>query len=126
MGLDQYAVAIDENGERQDMTYWRKHNRLQGWMENLWRSKGNEGEFNCVDVELTEVDLTNLSEAVEGNGLPETGGFFFGADSYEWYDQEYEDSNGMRTTYRAKDIQFINDAREALKDGMKVVYGCWW
>jgi len=126
MGLDQYAVAIDENGERQDMTYWRKHNRLQGWMENLWLSKGNDGEFNCVDLELSEDDLDDLAKAIKGKDLPETGGFFFGADSYEWYDQEYEDSKGETMTYRAKDEQFISDAHDAIADGKKVIYSCWW
>ena len=76
MGLDQYAVAIDENGERQDMTYWRKHNRLQGWMEDLWRRQGNEGDLNSVDVELSEDDLDDLAKAIKDKDLPETGGFF--------------------------------------------------
>ena len=39
MGLDQYAYRIKE-GQGFEIAYWRKHNRLQGWMENLWVEKG--------------------------------------------------------------------------------------
>ena len=43
MGLDQWAYCrpprkrncdADEHPEE-----WRKHNRLQGWMEQLWKKK---------------------------------------------------------------------------------------
>ena len=90
MGLDQYAYArkgapetetrefeyLDEQGIKQTQTevhviykdeielaYWRKHPNLQGWMEQLYRSKGgDERDFNCVDVVLTAADLdSNLS-----------------------------------------------------------------
>jgi hypothetical protein len=40
MGLDQFAYCIDNNGEKEELAYWRKHPNLQGWMENLWQSKG--------------------------------------------------------------------------------------
>ena len=46
MGLDQYA-RIREPGE--EVMYWRKHNRLQGWMTDLWMKRtGNEdtSQFN--------------------------------------------------------------------------------
>ena len=33
MGLDQYAFSENKDGERTEIAYWRKHNRLQGWME---------------------------------------------------------------------------------------------
>ena len=40
MGLDQYANRVNEAGDRVEVAYWRKHNRLQGWMEDLYISKG--------------------------------------------------------------------------------------
>ena len=42
MGLDQYAYASTEikSEDREELSYWRKHNRLQGWMEALWEDKG--------------------------------------------------------------------------------------
>ena len=62
MGLDQYAYAktSEDSEEQEELAYWRKHNRLHGWMEDLYRDKGNAVEheafgnsFNCVEVELT-------------------------------------------------------------------------
>ena len=118
MGLDQNAWKVSQDGEREELAYWRKHNRLQGWMENLYQSKGGREEFNCVDVYLDENDLDNLEQAILDRELPETGGFFFGNDSYEDYEGEYG--------YKGDDIEFIQKAREALKGGWRIVYSCWW
>ena len=85
MGLDQYAFTVDvdsKDDEKTELYYWRKHNRLQGWMKALWITKGNSGEFNCVDVEIDAGDLDALEEAVRGRTLPPASGFFFGMDSY--------------------------------------------
>ena len=123
MGLDQYAMArkgeskTDEEGyeyyeDSMELAYWRKHPNLQGWMENLWRVKGNEGEFNCVDLELTLNDLDNLEKALDNEALPETVGFFFGADA----DDHYAEA----------DREFIVQARAAIKQGYKVIYSSWW
>ena len=123
MGLDQYANArrgepqTDAEGytyyeDSKELAYWRKHPNLQGWMEELWREKGGEGEFNCVDVELTLEDLEQLEAAIEGEELPETAGFFFGNDSSDYY--------------REEDLAFIADASEAIKQGYTVVYSSWW
>ena len=122
MGLDQYAFA--RKGEpirnrleteyevENEIAYWRKHPNLQGWMENLWRKKGGEGEFNCVEVELTFEDLEQLETAIERAELPETQGFFFGFNS----DDEYKEN----------DQEFIREARQHIADGYKVVYTSWW
>ena len=127
MGLDQnaYKVKSDYDSDtRTDTTtktelhYWRKHNRLQGWMEELYRSKGGQDECNCVDVRINEEDLDTLEQAILDKELPETGGFFFGSDSYEDYEGEYG--------YKDSDIEFIQKAREALKGGWSIVYSCWW
>jgi hypothetical protein len=127
MGLDQYAYAReivkdDEEAEPVDIdiAYWRKHNRLEGWMENLYRDKHPDSnrEFNCVDLELTEEDINRLEKDVITKSLPRTQGFFFGEDSYndeEWSKKDME-----------KDLQFINDARQYLKDGYKIIYSSWW
>ena len=123
MGLDQYAMArkgeskTDEEGyeyyeDSMELAYWRKHPNLQGWMENPWRLKGNEGEFNCVDLELTLNDLDNLEKSLDNEALPETVGFFFGADA----DDHYAEA----------DREFIVQARAAIKQGYKVIYSSWW
>jgi len=118
MGLDQNAYKVSQEGEREAIAYWRKHNRLQGWMEQRYVNKGGEGEFNCTDLELTEEDIDDLEVAIDDKELPATGGFFFGDDSYEWYDGE----DGDKET----DRKFIKDAKAALDDGWKIVYSCWW
>ena len=118
MGLDQYAYSEDSNGERTEIAYWRKHNRLQGWMENLYTDKGGMEEFNTVDLELTLEDLDILESTMMNKLLPQTGGFFYGNDSYEDYESEYG--------YKSDDEMFINKAREELNKGNKVIYYCWW
>jgi hypothetical protein len=121
MGLDQYAYAVDTNGEKEELAYWRKHPNLQGFMESLWESKGrpgdrNEnnimGDFNCIPVELDYDDLAELESAVTNTELPETGGFFFGDNSDDYYKEQ--------------DLAFIEKARKALDNGMTVVYDSWW
>ena len=123
MGLDQYANArkgepvTDENGfvsypDGMELAYWRKHPNLQGWMEELWRSKGNDGEFNCVDVELSLEDLDELERDLDSDALPETEGFFFGQNSDHYYAEQ--------------DREFILAARNAIRDGYTVTYSSWW
>lgn len=139
MGLDQHATArkgeptrtereveyTDLDGkthkqtevdviyeDQMQLAYWRKHPNLQGWMENLWREKGGEGEFNCVDVELTAADLEQLETSIEGKELPATEGFFFGSGSDDYY--------------KEGDLEFIREARAAIKQGYTVIYNSWW
>ena len=127
MGLDQYAYFVNpENVDRDGVEiainqdkhtdggdyYWRKFNALQGWMEKLYNSKGGVKEFNCVDVELTKKDLTQLKKDMK-KGLTPTTGFFFGAQEVSEYDLEVLQ-------------RFIVDATLALEDGKVVVYSSWW
>ena len=123
MGLDQYATArrgeakTDDEGytyyeDSMELAYWRKHPNLQGWMEDLYHEKGNDGEFNCVDLELTLDDLDALEESLDEEALPETAGFFFGTDSSDYYAEA--------------DREFIVQARAAIKQGYTVVYSSWW
>jgi hypothetical protein len=134
MGLDQFAFAIDNNGEKRELAYWRKHPNLQGWMERLWENKGrpmwNEdmkpcvspsvynkhgdtlGEFNCIPLELTKEDLVRLEYDITYREMPITTGFFFGSDSDDYY--------------RKQDLEFCRKANEALDNGLTVVYDSWW
>ena len=123
MGLDQYGIArkgepkTDEDGytfyeDEMELAYWRKHPNLQGWMEELYRKKGGEDEFNCVDLELTLDDLEWLEDALDHNELPETAGFFFGSNADDHYAEQ--------------DREFIVQARAAIKQGYKVIYSSWW
>ena len=114
MGLDQYArrVVAHDPDNSEEIAYWRKHPNLQGWMEALWREKGGEGEFNCVEVELTLEDLAALEIDLGNQDLPETEGFFFGNNSDDYY--------------REQDLEFIADASKAIQQGYKVIYTSWW
>ena len=113
MGLDQYAYTVNKHGEKETICEWRKHPNLHGWMENLWRSQGNEdGDFNCEELELTEDDLLDLEDDVCLGMLPKTTGFFFGEDSDLYYEKT--------------DLKFIETAKEKLKNGYKVFYYSWW
>lgn len=103
MGLDQWASTRDKKGNVEEIAYWRKHNALDGWMESLWRSKGNDGSFNCEELELTLEDINRLQDVVENDLLPETQGFFFGNDSRF-------DENKKEIT-----LEFIEDAKRLLK-----------
>lgn len=123
MGLDQYAYAVDNNGEKEELAYWRKHPNLQGFMENLWYEKGCPGkrdepdtmgmsDFNCIPVELTYEDLDSLEQSVNSKGMPNTVGFFFGSDSDDHYKEQ--------------DLEFVRKARESLDAGLHVYYDSWW
>lgn len=136
MGLDQYAYSASKAGvkeewyenarwngddfvndnplveKHQELAYWRKHPNLQGWMEDLYRSRGGEGTFNCVEMELTMRDLFDLEIDITEGKLPGTTGFFFGENS----DNHYRDD----------DLEFIKKARQAIQDGLKVFYNSSW
>ena len=116
MGLDQYAVAKFPEPAGDSLMTWRKHNRLQGWMRELWYEKGNKGEFNCVDLELSLEDIEDLEDAIHKKNLPLTTGFFFGDDSYAEYEEYYLED----------DLKFIRDAKKAIAEGKIVIYSCWW
>lgn len=128
MGLDMYGYARkgDDKDSQVEIAYWRKHNRLHGWMEDLWQEKKNQrsegdkfidgldgqehDEFNCVEMELSLEDLDRLEDELDN--LPETSGFFFGNDSYGRYTEE--------------DRKFIEDARQKISEGYEVYYSSWW
>jgi hypothetical protein len=118
MGLDQFAYTVDKSGEKKDIAYWRKHPNLQGWMAQLWESKGcpnkhkDFDDFNTVPLELTANDLDSLEHDITNSHLPDTVGFFFGKSSDDHYKEQ--------------DLEFIRQARQALDNGQTVVYDSWW
>jgi hypothetical protein len=127
VGLDQYAYAAAKAGadwdgnNHRELSYWRKHPNLQGWMEQLWRNKGCPGgdvencdnwNFNGIEVELTWEDLDALEEDIRNSRLPATSGFFFGTPSDEYYLKD--------------DLEFIKKARAEIFTGLKVFYNSSW
>jgi hypothetical protein len=140
MGLDMYAYVAAKAGQQKEywdnveydrekgcyvhqsescsqpieIAYWRKHPNLHGWMYNLWVSKGNSGEFNGDELELTWEDIDQLEYDVELGRLKnvEATGFFWGDPSDDYY-------------YEA-DVKFIKEARSQLFLGLKVFYNSSW
>ena len=116
MGLDQFLYKKPKSKE---IGYWRKHNRLQGWMQNLYENKGGDGTFNCVDLDLTMDDLDMLERDIKNDNLPKTQGFFFGDDSYD-YEKEILEQQ------KKEDLEIVEEAKKAIREGYTVVYNCWW
>lgn len=117
MGLDQYGFIRQKNGQQKEF-YWRKHSRLQEFMQKLWHEKGNSNEFNCEEMPLTEENLQLLKQQIESNfdGNFCAGGFF-------WGHQFQEDAVKQ---YQEEDTQFVNEALDAVRKGDEVIYSCWW
>lgn len=136
MGLDMYAYVATKAGQREEfyetaefnesthelesktvakpreIMYWRKHPNLHGWMKKLWEAKGNSGEFNGDELELTWEDLDMLEEDINNNYLPSTSGFFFG--------------NNADDHYKEEDLKFIRNAKAELILGLHVFYNSSW
>ena len=127
MGLDMWATKSKETDEKIiNIADWRKHNRLHGYMQQLWEDKGcpNSNKdvpetFNCVPLELDKEDLEELKATILTRALPETQGFFFGHYSYDWSNDELKEAD-------LYDLDFVKNALKALKDGYKVHYNSWW
>ena len=132
MGLDMWASKrkILKNGKPsktiKEITDWRKHNRLHGWFTELWVDKGcpydGEGDpdaFNCVPLTLTKEDLLTLKEDILKRALPQTQGFFFGHDSYDWSNDELDEGEKY-------DLRFIDKGIKAIDNGYIVIYNSWW
>ena len=135
MGLDMYAYARPPRKRNSDndiqIGEWRKHNRLQGWMQQLWESKGcpnanEDGDFNSVEMELTEEDINALEDDILTMSLPESNGFFWGSDSFFWTDDEGKDYPENSYYYLERDLEFVTDARKMLDKKHRVFYSCWY
>ena len=112
--------AKDDRGEldyetpivgAKEISYWRKHPDLHGWMERLYREKGGrEQSFNGDLVMLTLSDLDRLEEDILRKNLPKTRGFFFGESG----------------EISLKDLEFVLEARKAIQEGDTVFYDSSW
>lgn len=112
--MNLYKKKGGREKEVEDLHYWRKHNALHRWFENLYRKKGGIEEFNCESVELTIEDLDMLQFDIETKALKPKEGFFFGS-------IDYDPSERMED-----DLDAIKKARQAIADGFIVEYNSWW
>ena len=136
MGLDQYAYSRNKdsklNGTMTDEDYsnteyeWRKHARLQVFMRDLYKEKNPDAQegsfglgFNADDLlELDTKDLEKLSKEIREDYFNS-----FADDGYFWGQQFQEE---QVKEYKMQDKNFVNWARQELKDGNKVFYSCSW
>jgi hypothetical protein len=124
MGLDMYAYtaakANQDYTETTEISYWRKHPNLHGWMEQLWLSKLQRDPtadpiysgFNGIELELSWEDLDVLEKDVKLDLLPATSGFFFGNPADDYYKQQ--------------DLEFVRRARADIFLGLRVFYNSSW
>ena len=142
MGLDMYAYARPPRKRNSDADVsicdWRKHNRLQGWMENLWENKGRpnwkqsedendfSGDFNSVELQLTRADLYALEDDILEMNMPESNGFFWGSDSYSWVDEDDKPYPENKYYYKEQDLNFVTEAHKMLDKGYRIYYSCWY
>lgn len=139
MGLDQYAYSRPPRKRNSDddvqLMEWRKHNRLQGWMQQLWENKGcpnaqtegdEMGDFNCVELQLTAQDIDDLEYAINNFEFPESNGFFWGSDSYFWNNEDDEPFPENEYWYKENDLMFVESARKALDNKHRIYYSCWY
>lgn len=122
MGLDQYALSktAEDNGEGTAPSFfWRKHPKLQAFMEMLFEKRTGlaSSDLNCGELELEPEDIDTLEQAVSTNSLPVcTVGFFYGLCAQEQ----------SAIHYRDYDLEFCAWARAQIGQGAKVLYSCWW
>ncbi|WP_306046567.1 hypothetical protein [Nioella sp. MMSF_3534] len=122
MGLDQYAytrLPEQKPCEVEPKFVWRKHAKLQEFMERLYEARTGQSrdQLNCGELELQAEDIATLQDMVERGELPQSpGGFFFG---HQWQDENAAD-------YREKDLEFCAWAHTILQTRRQVFYSCWW
>jgi hypothetical protein len=124
MGLDMYAYTVSKNelnenfkiaedADAEELQYWRKFNCLHGWMEDLYRKKGGDGEFNCRSLRLTEADLKSLHDDADAGRIEGRAGFFFGDTTV--YPEDMEEIK-----------RFVAMAMTEIQFGREVYYDSWW
>ena len=135
MGLDQYGGWLNEPTKEEilhtkivnEPEYveivefdWRKHAKLQKFMEDLFYTEYDDGEdtFNYgTKLYLEEKHILDLKKLIENNSLPESeGGFFYG--------HQFQDDSAKE--YKEQDLDFCEKALKWLEEGKKVFYECSW
>ena len=149
MGLDQYAklkgqklnfdkIFSDDCEPKKDGFCWRKHARLQVFMNNQWIKQnehkykklleGRDKEdgfdmshlgFNAGDtVYMTEEVVKDLEEAIKNDYHA-----YFASDGFFWGQQFQEQSV---KEYKKQDEEFLDFCKWALKNKKVVEYECSW
>ena len=130
MGLDQFAhvrnknidfkkVYSDKYMPQRDGFVWRKHSRLQTFMQNKFYEVNKDVEFNGnAELIMTKKIIDELREEIK-SGYHSSfceGGFFWGHQFQEEAVREYE----------KQDLEFCDWVLTELDKGNEVVYSCSW
>ena len=131
MGLDQYAGLRDSNGKVHEEFYWRKHARLQVFMNKQFKKQLTKDKHNTIDdlqhlgfnageggVKITEEVIKELEEQIKNNYYD-----CFASDGFFWGQQFQEEAV---KEYKSFDKKFIKWAKEQLKQGRLIGYDCSW
>lgn len=104
MGLDMYIFQTKEGYSNMDseLAYWRKHPNLHGYIVNTFKN----GVDDCEPIELSQVDVIKIYDAVSKDELPFTEGFFFGTSRPE---QKTETLNKLREV-----LDFIKNNKKSV------------
>lgn len=119
MGLDQYAYVKSEDENAEPAFVWRKHAKLQTFMEILWADATGRSatDLNCNELVLSVDDIDRLDALLKDENLPHSeGGFFFG--------HQFQDESAAE--YAEYDAEFCAWARDQIAAGETVIYSCWW
>lgn len=113
MGLDHYAyIKTAESGDEGETPkfVWRKHSKLQTFMEALYEDCTglSASDLNCGELALESDDLDALEKAVTDSALPRCEGGFF-------YCHQFQDEQA--TECRDCDLEFCAWARAELGPG---------
>ena len=145
MGLDAYAGFQEPQPENVEPInddafydtlqggefYWRKHSRLQQYMQDLWRVRtfGEEQARNMTGLHmdgkhdlaetifLTKEDILDLQAKVRDDNLP------FCSDGFFWGQQFQEEA---MKDFKQQDLKFCKDALRWLEEGKEVWYESSW
>ena len=131
MGLDQYAhirnkkidfdkVYSDDYKPQRDGFVWRKHARLQTFMQNKFFERNPKAsvDFNCEELIIDKKIIEELRQEIK-SGYHQSfceGGFFWGHQFQEEAVKEYQ----------KQDLEFCDWVLTELEKGNKVVYSCSW
>ena len=131
MGLDQYAhirnkkidfdkVYSDDYKPQRDGFVWRKHSRLQTFMQGkFFEQNPNAEDFNGNDELIIDKKIIEELRQEIKSGYASSfceGGFFWG---HQFQEKAVEQ-------YQKQDLEFCDWVLTELDKGNKVVYSCSW
>lgn len=105
--------SYDKFCNEYEIDYFRKHHRLNDWMERLYRIKGGTGEFNGQSLQINQDDVHHLKAAIKHSNLE---------DLEELLMWQQTIDNRTKKEYNA----LCRKISKCLKEGWVVYYTCSW